>query len=186
MMKNKKLILVISLITLVALAFLVSAVVSTISPLSGTNHSSAALVLFNVSYANLTDIANPLNASFFRVSGSTRTFLTNSSTCSSNACWTTFNVSGTDGFFNLTSTLYNLTAQVNSSVNITSVYFDSTSPAVSADNFASFASGGNYSQNLRLNISITDATIGVQTVFFNITNATSGLQNATVTATLET
>ncbi len=198
MMKNKKLILVISLVTLVVLAFLVSAAISTINPLDGTNHSSASLVLFNVTFVNGTDLnisgtsQTNVNSTFFRVSGSTRTFLTNSSQCSINSagttvsCWTTFNVSGADGFFNITSTVYNSTAQVNSSVNITSVYFDSTPPAVSADNFVSFASGGNYSQNLKLNISITDATIGVQTVFFNITNATSGLQNATVTATLET
>lgn len=190
-MKNKKLIIVISVLALVAIAFLVSATISTISPLSGTNHSSAALVLFNMSFVNNTDILIPgtpqttINASFFRVSGATRTFLTNSSTCTSNACWTTFNVSGVDGFFNITSTVYNSTAQFNSSVNLSSVYFDSTRPAIFASNISNPVSGTNYSQNLIINVSADDATIGIQAVFFNITNRSTGLQNSSNIATRE-
>lgn len=191
MVKNKKIIFVISIIALVAIAFLVSATISTISPLSGTNHSSAAMVLFNMSFVNNTDILIPgtpqttINASFFRVNGATRTFLTNSSTCTSNACWTTFNVSGVDGFFNITSTVYNSTAQFNSSVNISSVYFDSTRPAIFASNISNPSSGNSYSQNLVINVSAADATIGIQSVFFNITNRSTGLQNSTNIATRE-
>lgn len=191
MMKNKKLILVISFLTLVVLAFLVSAAITTISPLSGTNHSSASLVLFNMSFINNTDILifgtsqTNVNASFFRISGSTMTLITNSSQCSTNACWTTFNVSAIDGFYNITATIYNATASRNASVNTTSVYFDSTRPAVSPSDISIPISGGNYSQNLVINVSVSDSTIGIQAVFFNITNRSTGLQNSTNLASRE-
>ncbi|MBM3232271.1 hypothetical protein FJZ21_02750 [Candidatus Pacearchaeota archaeon] len=195
MVKNKKTILIISALSLVVLAFLVSATISTINPLSGTNHSSADLVLFNVTFVNNTDMLifgtsqTNVNATFFTVSGSTRTVLTNSSQCSSAGgaagtvnCWTSFNVSGVDGFFNITSTVYNSTAQFNSSVNISSVYFDSTRPT---SEMANPIAGRNYSQVIVLNVSATDATIGIQSIFFNITNRSTGLQNSTNTATRE-
>lgn len=177
MVKNKKFILGVSfIIALGIFAFLVSGVITTTSPLSGSNHSTATSVLFNVSFVNGTDILifgtgqTQVNASFYTVTGSTTTFLTNSSQCSINACWTTFNVSGTDGFFNITSRIFNATTNISSSVNITSVYFDSTPPTAS---FTNPLSGGNYSQNLTINLSVSDATIGVQAVIFNITNATN-------------
>ncbi len=197
MVKNKVLLLSISIIASLLLLLLVSAAISTTSPLNGTNHTHAALILLNTTFLNNTDILTfgtsqtQINASFYRVNGTQITFLANSSTCSiasgangEGACWTRFNVSGLDGFYNLTSTIFNATTSRNSSTNITSVYFDSTPPVAFAENFSGLVSRGNYSQNIVLNISIFDVTIGIQSVIFNITNSSGG-QNASVTATRE-
>ena len=169
-----------------------SAAVAVISPLNGTNHSSASMVLFNVTFVNGTDINIPgtsqtqVNASFFRLNGTQRTLITNSSSCAVSsgttyACWTRFNVSGIDGFYNISATIFNGSTSVNATSNTTKIYFDSTAPQVSASNFSSPAIGINYSGVLHLNISAIDLTIGVSYVFFNITNS-SGAQNSTVVA----
>jgi len=195
MRTNKKLVLSLVILSIIFLGFLVSAVITTNHPLDGTNHSSAALVLLNVTFLNSTDLLifnisqTNVNASFYRVNGTQRTLITNSSACNTNAtgtgvtCWTRFNVSGIDGFYNITSTIFNLTANRNSSINISSVYFDSTKPAIFPQNFTAIATGANYSQLLTINISAIDSTIGVQSVVFNITNSTG--QNATAIATRE-
>lgn len=170
-----------------------SGAVAVLSPLNGTNHSSAASVLFNVTFVNGTDLfiqgtsQSQVNASFYSVSGGVATLITNSSTCavssgSTYACWTTFTLSSSnDGFFNVSATVFNTTSSVGASVNTTSIYFDSTPPAVSANNFTSPVLGGNYSSILQLNVSIIDVTIGVNHVFFNITDS-SGEQNSTIVA----
>lgn len=169
-----------------------SATIATISPINGTNHSSAVLVLFNVTFVNNTDMLifgtsqTNVNATFFRVNGTQRTLITNSSQCAiagtAVTCWTSFNVSGIDGFYNITSTIYNATAQLNSSINSTSVYFDSTRPSVTSANFSGPAIGGNYSGILILNVSAIDIGTGIRTLYFNITNS-SGAHNATIFAT---
>lgn len=171
--------ILISFILIITLFQFSSAAVVMVSPLNGTNHSSANSLIFNVTFVNSTDIL---------ARGLTQTtFITNSSACalstgSTIACWTIFTpTSSNDGFFNITSQIFNGTATVNSSVNTTSVYFDSSVPLISADNFTSPVIGSNFSGSLRLNVSIIDLTIGVQYVFFNITNS-SGQQNATVVA----
>jgi hypothetical protein len=85
------------------------------------------------------------------------------------------------------SATYNFTCLVTNhsdlewSTAITPIAIDNTAPAAAAANFSSPLSGNNYSGNLVFNISLVDATSGVQSVVFNISNAT-GVQNATLTA----
>lgn len=90
------------------------------------------------------------------------------------------------------SRLYNITAFVNdtnANVNITTITnitFDNTPPLSSTTNYSNTTVRyGNYSGlNKIINISVSDALTGVQTVYFNITNITQK-QNATYTAIRE-
>ncbi|MEK6924949.1 MAG: hypothetical protein AABW71_01785, partial [Nanoarchaeota archaeon] len=97
-----------------------------------------------------------------------------------------------DGVYSLNATIYNASASISvvHAANLSNgVYIDSTAPQVGTENVSGFSTGANISTNSRgtnhtLNISVFDATIGMQTVFINITNST-GVQNATFTATRE-
>jgi len=190
----KKRVILASIILLATLAYLVSAIGSEsmriISPASGTNFTNLTNVVFNVSYLNLSDITNPLNATFFLNISGIWTAIGNTSSCTSNACFATLsNNTIPDGVYSLNATISNGTSSATVSMNNTSnlsslIYIDNTRPIVFAENFSNPLTGGNYSQNLVINVSIFDATIGVETVFFNITNS-SGQQNSTVTASLE-
>lgn len=189
--------LVLFSLTLVAFALLVIAAagdgILMQAPASGSNHTTTAL--FNVSFINGTDItiagtivpAN-INATFYYNLSGTWTRIGNSSECSIDACWTdAMDTSAlTDGSYTINATLENGTATVsvsfsgNATVSAntsTSVIFDNTPPIVTSANF-SIGHRSNYSgNNLLLNASIVDKTLGVFTIFFNITNS-SGTQNA--------
>ena len=104
------------------------------------------------------------------------------------------NITASTHFINFTGLsegLYRFNATVNDSYgnsNSTAtriVRIDNTPPVVFAANISSPTNNGNYSgNNLLLNVSIVDATLLVQSVFFNVTNS-SGAQNNTFTATKE-
>lgn len=187
------------LFSIIAIAWLVSAVagdgVKIISPTSGTNHTTSAL--FNVSYTNASDITSPLNATFYtNISGSWVAIGNTSATdgCTISSCAVTLPTSSlTDGTHSINATLFNGTSSaaisIINSTNLSTIIIDNTPPAVQEANFTSPLSSSNHSNtalsgNLTLNISVIDATIGINTVFFNITNST-GVQNATYTASQE-
>lgn len=187
MMKNKPLIL--AALTIILLAYFVIAAagdgVKILSPSSGNGYSSRVGILYNVSYTNVTDILSPQNATFFLNISGTWTAVANASCNSNNSCAATvLNTTIPDGVYSINATIRNSTAtiSVNSSSNLsTIVYFDGTPPQVFNENISNPRSWGNYSQSLTLSVSVIDATIGVNTVFFNITNST-GQQNATAVA----
>jgi len=182
----------------VSLSF-VSAAVVVVAPESDTNHSTVATI-FNVTFVNGTDITidgvisqTSINATFFYNLSGTWTFLGNSSTCSvlpsstTVACWGTIDVTTlTDGVFSINATLNNGTASANVSASVLTqrVTFDDTAPIVFNGNITSPVSGSSQPGNVVFNVSVADVTIGVGTVFFNVTNS-SGEQNGTFTATRE-
>lgn len=201
---QKKSIIVISLLGIVSLfAFFVMAAagdnVKIVSLASGTNQTSITNKLFNVSVDNVTDIPNPLNATFFFNISGTWTKVGNTSAAGCNvkaglsSCAVLLNATIADGVYSLNATVYNGSASVSvtHTANLThGIYIDGTAPQAAGANFsAPFSAGANLSTNARgsnytINISIFDATIGVQTVYINITNST-GVQNKSVTATRE-
>jgi|SRR3989344_1314419 len=191
----KKSTIILSILFLILLAYIALAAgdgVRIISPSSGSNYTTISNVVFNVSFINGTDITDPQNASFsLNISGVWTTI--GNSTCqvsaTSSYCGASItNTTIPDGVYSLNATIYNLTTSISvtNTTNLsTIIYIDNTVPAIFSENITSPISNSNRSQNIVLNVSAIDATIGIQTVFFNITNATSGLQNATVTATRE-
>jgi PGF-pre-PGF domain-containing protein len=62
------------------------------------------------------------------------------------------------------------------SVAVSNVTFDSTPPAVSFSGITNTVNGGNYSGIVNINVSVSDATMAVGSVYFNITNSTSSQQ----------
>jgi hypothetical protein len=98
-----------------------------------------------------------------------------------------------DGTYTLNANITNATQSsiiANLTNSSSSIIIDRTSPISTTSNFsAPFSAGANLSSangNLFvINLSIADATIGVQTVLVNITNRSSGVSNATLTLTRE-
>jgi hypothetical protein len=139
--------------------------------------------------AGIVDGDDPVNVSFYLLSAGTATFLGNASICAASegagynvSCWGNISVStANDGFWNITATVYNNTGSTNQTwYNLTDIYFDSTPPAVYVANFSNVAET-NYTQSyqyITFNVSVLDETIGVDSVFFNVTNST-GRQNGT-------
>ena len=83
----------------------------------------------------------------------------------------------TDGTtYNFTCVFHNATGNViNASTTIQLVTIDNTSPNVST--FQTTIDGGNYTGNITMNVSVDDSTMGVNSnsIFFNVTNASSGV-----------
>lgn len=198
MMKNlskKKLVSFLTIILILGFVSLASGVITVLAPSNGSNYSSTSSALLMVEFVNNTDILffgtgqNQINASFYLVNGTQRTFIGNSSTCGLTSgqtynCWTFVTPLTTqDGFYNVTATVFNSTANRNASTNTTSIYFDSIKPIIFGENFSTSISGGNYSQLVTINISAIDATTQISSVLFNISNS-SGPQ-VTVVASRE-
>ena len=177
-----------------------SAALEMVSPSNGTNFTTT--LFFNATFVNGSDInvttqtpgMTDINVSFYRVDGTTVTLIGNSSICTISAvasvernvtCSGNITItSSIDGLYNISARLFNNTNGnvLNSSlVNTTRIRFDSTSPAVNATNFTALVNGQNKSSTLSLNVSISDQGIGIQTVYFNITNSSGG-QNLSITA----
>ncbi len=102
--------------------------------------------------------------------------------------------------FTLLEGTYSLTANISNATNgfianltnsSQTIKIDRSVPRVGVDNFSgSFASEVNLSSInsaglFTINVSVDDLVLGVQTVLFNITNRSSGVSNATLTATRE-
>ena len=161
-----------------------------VSPINGANVTSIQGILFNATYNNLTDIINPQNATFYlNISGTWQaiggtsgangcTLAEMQGSCSANITNTTI----PDGVYGVNVTIYNgsSSATLTHIINGTSIfYIDSTPPS---SNVTAPLSTANYSQTITITANVTDATIGVNTVVFNITNS-GGAQVSTVNAT---
>ena len=158
---------------------------------SNANYTTLSSVLFNVSFLNATDITDPSNATFYiNLSGA---WIRVGSTSVSNGCQVGASTSScavsitnstiTEGVYSINATIYNSTNTISviHLSNLSSlIYIDPTAPTVI---ISSPLTGGNYSQNVLLNVSVSDLTVGVGSVFFNITNS-SGQQNSTVFASV--
>ncbi len=78
--------------------------------------------------------------------------------------------------YNISCEVYNGTT-LNQIISVSNITFDSIPPSVST--FYTTISNGNYSDSILLNVSVSDATIGIDSVYFNITNSTGDQHNFT-------
>jgi len=70
----------------------------------------------------------------------------------------------------------------NFSVAVANITIDNTAPSVT--NFTDSTNGGNYSQTLILNVSSVDALMGLEVVYFSVTNASNDETNFTLATNL--
>ncbi|MDO8564118.1 MAG: PGF-pre-PGF domain-containing protein [Nanoarchaeota archaeon] len=183
---------VVLVFTVLLLINLASSVGVVNSPGNTTNYTTT--VFFNATFLNGTDMNvsgsnwTSINLTIYITNGTTIARLGNLSTCgvtsgvSGNvSCYGNLSItSANDGIYNITASFMNGSNQVNSTLaNTTNIRFDSSPPAVQAANFTALTDRQNKSGLLSLNVSIIDAGVGVQTVYFNITNGTSGTLNFT-------
>jgi len=152
------------------------------SPLNHGNNTGS--LILNVSIFDNGEVGSV----FFNITNAT-SGLQNATYVASNSFGNYWNASIStanfnDGWYNIT--VYandSYAGNLNSTSQVGNVTFDNTMLPVFASNISSPSVSGNYSGNLVLNVSIFDVGLTkIQTVFFNITNATSGLQNATYVA----
>jgi len=159
----------------------VNSAITVVRPLNYTNFTGAfgPLVVFNVSYVNGTDFTDAKNATFYYNLSGTWTKIGSTLDCNNGAvfgsCNGTLNLSGlTDGLYAINATISNTTTFGKSATVFTyNITFDSTAPNVST--FYTSTNNGNYSGTITLNVSVSDALIGIESVYFNITNS-SGVQ----------
>ncbi|PIN93044.1 hypothetical protein COU56_03870 [Candidatus Pacearchaeota archaeon CG10_big_fil_rev_8_21_14_0_10_31_9] len=217
---NKKLFFSILIsVILISLAVFVFAAVSgnfgmkVVSPATGTNWSGAvgtavantSRVFFNVTFLNITDITDPLNATV-RINSTVANvaILGNLSTCVGNgtgapgSCYGYLNITVyqnktmvPDGVYQVNITLTNHSAlAANPSVNSSNTSFiiiDTTAPRTVSVN--GMPSGQNHSTksnsgNFTLNVTADDALANISTVQFLILNATGDV-NGTITGIKE-
>src|SRR3989344_1642073 len=196
-MKNKILIFGVLILLIGLLSFAIAVIgdgVRIVSPISGSNFSTLASTLFNVSFVNGTDITNPANATFYLNIGGVWTIV--GSTAASGGCQVGGSASSCavsltnstipDGTYSLNATIYNSTNSVSatSSSNLSTIIIDTARPVVFSTNITNPSNFGNYSQILLLNASIIDSLSGVGTVLFNITNS-NNQQNSSLAASRE-
>ncbi len=157
-----------------------------VSPLSDFNYTK----IMNVScYANET--VDTINASiYYNASGGTATTLliiirndSTNDTVFENV--STYIGNLTDGRnYNFSCATINATETIlNATTSIFNITLDSTAPVVT---IISPIAGGNYTGNITLNVSATDATTNVSSVYFNVTNTSANVAryyNATINAT---
>ena len=194
MINKKNFVIVFLVLGVFASIGFMSSTATILSPLDDTNYTSSTNVIFNMSFINGTDFyfagdisETNINFSFYSEAAGTRALLGNSSQCALGgstvvSCWGNFTLS--DGYYNITGELYNSTASINVTTNTTNIYFDGTAPAILLTNVSSPLANSNQSGTLALNVSIYDF-IGVQTVFFNITNSSDLANSTTYTALQE-
>jgi hypothetical protein len=167
--KFKSTLLFIALITaIILIVYLVLAATTLNTPITNGNYSGT--LTFNCTTA----LPDPLNASLLynASGGAVGTILATNDTAGNLTEFTlSADISGlTDGTtYNMTCKVENSTAS-ESSTAASSITIDNTPPNVSS--FYNTTDGGNYSRNITLNVSVSDATIGVGSVYFNITNTT--------------
>jgi len=153
---------------------------------SVTFDNTAPSIVFNESNPSNNANFSTLNSTVINVTFSdatagieTVTFLVYNSTSQFNS--TSFSDSGVTHTLNLTSLpdgvyTYNVTvndSSGNSNVTATRTFrVDTAVPIVAEANFSSPLTGSNYSGVIVLNVSVTDATLGVFSVYFNVTNST--------------
>jgi len=173
MERDKLLIYVFIAALVLVLPFIIAA--STLNSII-TNGNYSTTLVFNCT----TDLENPLNATlYYNASGGAATTalvtMTNDTASDTEFYNGSVNISG---LASETST-YNITCLVDNSTiqeysgSATSVTIDNTPPAVAT--FSNTINNGNYSGTRVINVTANDSLMGVESVYFNITNS-SGIQ----------
>ncbi|VVB82084.1 Bacterial Ig-like domain (group 3) [uncultured archaeon] len=138
-----------------------------------------------INFSCRSNMENALNATFiYNISGgATGTyFLTIANTSANQSVFENaiMNISAlTDG------RIYNITCLINNgsisrySTAFSNVTFDSTPPVVNFTGIINTINNGNYSRMIILNVSASDAIMGINSVYFNMTNSTGAQVNFT-------
>jgi len=190
--KNIFSLLIVGLFIILSMNFISSAI-TVVSPANYSNFTGAfgPLVVFNVTYLNGTDFTDATNVTFYyNLSGvwtkigsaAPATGCSKAAAGSLEFCNASLNLSGlTDGRYSINATLANLSTVGTAGANnyllngadnvIHDVIFDSTPPNVSFSGITNVINNGNYSGIIYPNVTINDATIGMSSVYFNITYA---------------
>jgi hypothetical protein len=87
-----------------------------------------------------------------------------------------------DGLYNLTVWANDTANNINNTDGALEVYFDNTKPAVVTANFSEPVPGENVSSTLNITIAVFDTGASVETVIFNISNATGSINLSTTGA----
>ncbi len=184
---NKKIIGVLSIILFLAVFVLAlpGESILIVTPINNASTTSVQNILFNATFVNGTDITDPQSATFLlNISGIWQAI--GSANCSAISCEANItNLTIPDGVYGVNVTISNSSSSIsitNSSNLIFPFYVDITPPSV---NIASPSLTSNYSQIISLSANVTDATIGVGSVIFNITNNVNATQSVTATAILQ-
>jgi hypothetical protein len=191
--EGKFLLILFGILFIFSLEFLSSAI-TIVSPANSTNFTGAfgPLVIFNVTYLNGTDFTDAKNVTFYYNLSGVWTKIASSVPalgCSNaiagalSSCNASLNLSGlADGRYLINATLANTTTASSggslyllygASTITYNITLDSTPPNVST--FYTSANNGNYSGTITLNVSVSDGRMGIDSVYFNITNS-SGIQ----------
>jgi len=144
-----------------------------ISPTSGQNVSGSLLLNATIAANNVT------NVTFYFYNSTSGVLIYNTTIVNDTVDDIEFNytldtTTVSDGIYNLTVNATNSTGDTTTNTSVTEVTIDNTVPAVSA--FTNPTDGTYYSNStstVLLNVSITDATIGIDTVLFQISNGTN-------------
>jgi PGF-pre-PGF domain-containing protein len=197
---EKKILIYPVFVLLLILTFsFISSAITVVRPLNNTNVTGAfgPLVVFNVSYLNSTEFTDATNVTFYYNLSGIWTRIGSSTSCSKAAagslasCAASLNMSGlTDGRYTINATLANTSTNGASSTNNYTFYgatnaifnftIDSTPP--SAVFAGTIINNGNYSGIIILNASVSDAIMGISSVYFNLT-FTNGTQISFTKAT---
>ncbi len=155
-----------------------------VTPTNNMGVISLQNILFNATFVNGTDITDPQSAIFLmNISGIWQTI--GSTSCNAVSCELNMtNAAIPNGVYGINVTISNASSSVsitNSSNILFPFYIDNVPPSV---NIILPQPTSNYSQMITLSANVTDATIGISSVIFNITNHVNVTQSATVVATL--
>lgn len=189
-MRGKIFLLSVMILVVVASLGFVSAAVNGINfttPANYTNLSGADIV-FNVSFVNGTQITTDNVTDISRLSNFTYNLSATwtlipftSFNCSANSCWANVSTTGlTDGLFTMRATIANTTG-FNTTLGTynTQIRIDNTGPAVSS--FTTVVPGFNATNLsfLNVNVSVNDSGMGIDSVYFNVTNSSGDQVNWT-------
>ncbi|MEK6846704.1 MAG: hypothetical protein AABY16_00900, partial [Nanoarchaeota archaeon] len=175
---------IVSMLALLALA-LPGDSIRIISPINNANVTSLQNILFNTTYINGTDIIDPQSAAFyFNISGTWQQI--GSASCNTISCESIItNTTIPDGIYSINATISNSSSSV-SITNLSNIiypfYIDSTPPS---SNLTAPIPTSNYSQIITLTANVSDATVGINTVIFNITSNSNIAQSTTTTAAFQ-
>lgn len=169
---NKFFLAILFLFIIFFIGYVSANTITIVRPANYTNYSGSAI--FNVSYVNGTDYSDAKNATFYYNLSGVWTYLGFASVCANGATFGSCNVTlvippTMEGRYSINATLGNNTAY-GASVITTKVMLDSKAPNVSFSGQTNAINNGNYSGTVTLNVSVNDAGMGVESVYFTIIN----------------
>ncbi len=172
-------------IFLIAISYFVFATTTMNLPVASGNYSTPLTINITVDANeanNMTNITCYYNSS----GGAATSFLTeilNDSASDTEFANTTISTTSLNDSltYNISCNVYNLTT-LNQTIS-RSITIDNTAPNVTFSGITNAVNNGNYSGTIVINVSVNDSTIGISSVYFNITNSTSNQHNFTLAST---